>query len=180
MDVNSISRALDNLEIGLSKYITIMDLLTKVDVSKDNNFQRLYNGFYRLRQRTPEFYSDYYDFMEKSKNQDICFEEVVYHFNNKFHRIEASFSSKLAATINPNLPIWDSVVMKNLALKKPPNAHKDRLKETVEIYKKICTWYKDFLVTHDARTMVSMFNEKYPYAQITDVKKIDFILWQIR
>lgn len=37
MDVNSISRALDNLEIGLSKYITIMDLLTKVDVSKYNN-----------------------------------------------------------------------------------------------------------------------------------------------
>ena len=42
-------------------------------------------------------------------------------------RIEASFASKLHATLHPNAPVTDSVVLENLGLRLPAVAVPDRL-----------------------------------------------------
>ena len=169
--LDDVEEAINNLGIGLSKYTIIMDLLYKVDVSIDSDFQRLYNGFYRLRQREPEFYSEYYKYLEGNKNGDIRFDDALLYFYKKFQRIEASFSSKLVATLNPHLPVWDSIVMKNLGLKRPAQSSANRIDETIDIYNKICRWYEDFLETDKAKEMILFFNEKYPATSLTDVKK---------
>lgn len=44
----------------------------------------------------------------------------------------------------------------------------------------ISKWYEEFLHIQEAKEILSLFNDKYPNANITDVKKIDLILWQIR
>jgi hypothetical protein len=37
----------------------------------------------------------------------------------KYGKLEASFASKLLATIDPNLPVWDKHVLRNTGLKAP-------------------------------------------------------------
>lgn len=181
MDKAKVEKSLGKLESGLNKYLLIMKDFHNIDVSKDLDFQKKYNGFYRMRQRKVDFYEDYFAYMQENKrNVSLTYQDVLTHFYEKFNRIEASFSSKLLATINPNMPIWDSVVMCNLGLKKPSYSCKDKLAETINIYTQIKSWYEDFLASDEAREWIRLFDEKYNGIEITDIKKIDVILWQIR
>ena len=157
-----------------------MDRIKEVDVSKDVEFQKRFNGFYRMRQRKPEFYTEYYNFMESHKGEDVSFDRVLKHFYNEFERVEASFISNMVATLNPHLPVWDEFILKNLGLKKPAYGTKNRISKTVDLYNSIIKWYEDFLPTDDAKRMIELFDERYKDTDITDTKKIDLILWQIR
>ncbi len=55
MDESNIVTAINSARKGIAQYLEIMDLLPHVDVSRDRNFQRKYNAFYRVRQRPSEW-----------------------------------------------------------------------------------------------------------------------------
>ena len=180
MEWSKIEKSLEKIEPGLKKYEHIMNRLHETDVSKDIEFQRMFNGFYKMRQRKPEFYKEYYTLLEENKTNAISFGIVIEHLYRKFQRIEPSFSSKMVATINPNFPVWDEYVLTNLGLSKPAYGTKNRINKTISLYNDIVKWYVDFLPTDDAKKMIILFNDRYKGANITDTKKIDLILWQIR
>jgi hypothetical protein len=165
---------------GLKKYQDIMDGLQKVDVSSDAEFQKKYNGFYKVRQREEKFYLTYYSYMEVCKSKGTDFEKTLRYLYSKLNRIEASFSSKLVATINSEMPIWDVYVLKNLDKKTPSQYSKTRLEDTINLYKEIVKWYSVFVKTNDGEEMIKIFDQNYPSNSISNTKKIDFILWQIR
>ena len=168
---------LDRVEIGIEKYNWIMKRVHETDVSSDVEFQRTFNGFYRMRQRPTSSYASYYTYLEKNKNnQDLSFEDTVTYLYQETGSIHASFSSKLLATVNPNMPIWDKFVLQNLGLRTPYSYEKDRLQKTIQLDQKICDWYK----TDEAIKKLAGFNQQFPGVNITDVKKIDFILWSTR
>ena len=170
-------KILDRVKIGLAKYQWIMSHVHETDVSSNAEFQKFYNGFYRMRQRPADFYKTYYAFLEKSKNNPcLTFEEILTYLYNETGSIHASFSSKLLATVNPNMPIWDKFVLQNLGLRVPYSYEKDRLPKTVRLYQQICDWYE----SEQAREKLKVFNEMFPNEDISDVKKIDFILWATR
>lgn len=170
------------LRDGLKKYLEIMDVLHRVNVAEHKEFQKKYNHFYRMRQRKPEYYQMYYDYMqEMKKNKELLsFEDVFFHIQKKTGRCEVSFSSKLLATINPNKPVWDSFVLENLGIKKVYPTTKDREKKIVAAYHQICDWYGQFMQTEEADLIIEVFDEIYPDTNITNLKKIDLFLWQNR
>jgi hypothetical protein len=167
---------------GLEKYRRIMETLHKVDVSRDPEFQRLYNHFYRVRSRPPEFYPAYYGFMEANKcGASLNFAKIVRHFYERFERIEVSFSSKLLATIRPDMPIWDSYVTGNIGLKPPSSEDKDRrLEESIARYAELTGWYAGYMKSENGKEMIALFDKAHPGVSISDAKKIDFVLWQMR
>lgn len=115
--------------------------LTKIDTDRD--FQKSFNHFYRIRQRSNEFYELYYNYLEENKeNSKLTFEEVLKYFHEKLGRFEPSFASKILATIQPDMPIWDSFIISNLGFKAPSTTTKNRFNETVFLYEKICYFYK--------------------------------------
>ncbi|MEG2655504.1 MAG: hypothetical protein RSA29_07390 [Clostridium sp.] len=120
--------------------------------------------------------------MEDNKDKEIKFEDTFKYIYKELGRVEASFSSKLVATINPNLPILDSMVLGNIGISMP-GAYKDddyRIEEIIKIYYIVVEWYEEVLKSNKAKDMIKMFDEKYPDSNISEIKKIDFILWQIR
>jgi hypothetical protein len=148
--------------------------------------------FFRLGQarKSKEFLAAYFKFMQRHKNDDdLTFDAVLKHLYEQGGSVEPSFGSKLLSMINPKMPVWDSKVVENLELKEPPHYRtKDGKKcanihELDEFYREeICKWYKDFVASETAKEWIKLFDEHYPEAKdrITDVKKIDLILWQIR
>lgn len=172
----------DKIKTGLEKYLRIMQLVKTADVTKNGEFKKLFNGFYRIRQRSKEFYEALYWFLENHKNKNPSFEEALTFFYNKFQRLEPSFSSKIVATINPNLPVWDSEVLKRLKLKKPAayKSKEQRFKETLNAYQEILKWYSKFLHTDEAKKMIKNFDKNIGIINITPIKKIDLILWQTK
>jgi hypothetical protein len=175
-----IKEAIIKAKPGLEKYLNIMSMVKKVDVSKSVEFQKAFNGFYRMRQRPPIYYERFFAFMEKNKDSSPSFDKTLRYIHEESNRVEASFSSKLAATINPDLPIWDSVVLKNLDLKAPAYYRINRIEETIKVYEEIKNWYNNYLGTEEGKLVIDLFDQQYPNTGITDIKKVDFVLWQIR
>lgn len=163
----------------IKKYMNIVNDLYSVNVSQDREFQKRYNGFYKVRQKKKEFYDVYYKIMEKGKGKDITFEEVLLELYNELGSVEASFSSKLISTLDCKYPIWDSYVLKNLNIKAPRCGCKDRLRKTIETYNILCQWYDEFLICNEGIDIINKFNSMYP-CDISNTKKIDFLLWNIR
>ena len=167
----------DRIEAGIDKYCRIMERVRAVDVSADADFQKAYNGFYRIRQRPADFYRCYYGYLEQNKNNEaLTFEDVVTYLYQQTGSIHASFSSKLLATVNPDMPIWDKYVLQNLGLRTPYYYEKDRLEKIILLYQKICDWYH----SDEVMEKLQLFNRQFPGVDISDVKKIDFILWATR
>jgi hypothetical protein len=169
----------EKIRKGLKKYEWLMDNLKKVNVSQNLEFQRKYNGFYKVR-RGKEFRDKFYKKLESLKGKNPTFEEVLTYFWKESKHIEASFSSKFVATINPNLPVLDSEVLRNLGLKNPSGTDKDRLNKTIKVYGEIRRLHAKRLNSKEGKAQVSEFNKRFPNSGITDTKKIDLILWQTR
>ena len=180
IDIDVVKKTLPKIENGIDKYLLIMKSFRSCDVLNSIDFQKMYNGFYRIRQRSPEFYKCYYDYMEQHKNDSLTFKDIITHFYYSLNRIESSFSSKLLATVEPDMPIWDSIVLKNLGLKSPPYYKNDRLQSNIELYSHIVNWYTEYLKTQNAKDVLNVFDDIYPKVKLSNVKKIDFALWSIR
>ncbi|RTR26713.1 hypothetical protein EKG37_20620 [Robertmurraya yapensis] len=175
-----ISESLNKVGPGLEKYIRIQTMFYNVNVNKSEEFQRIYNGYYRMRQRPRAFYDTYYEFLEKSKVTEPSFESTLKYLYNELGRVEASFASKLVATVNPSKPVWDSVVLKNLRISPPSYYDKNRMKKIIDKYNSIEEWYITFLTSEEGRLAVKLFDEKFNNKELTSLKKLDLILWQIR
>ncbi|MCH6269363.1 hypothetical protein [Neobacillus citreus] len=158
-DETKIIEALTKAAPGIEKYQKIMDLVHQVDVSRDQEFQKIFNGFYRVRQRTPLFYETFFSFMERNKENPPSFEDTITYIYEQQDRFEASFSSKLVATLNPSMPIWDSVVLKNFGFKQPAYYKKNRMKEAIGIYTELINKY-DTILKHDEGQMIIKLFDK--------------------
>jgi len=181
MDRVSIIKAIDTSRTGIIKYLDIMGSFYKVDVSKDMNFQRKFNGFYRIRQRPIEWYEIYYSYMESQKGNKPQFAEVLRYLFAELKRYEPSFSSKLVATLNPDAPIWDQYVLNNIGVKPPAYSSGNKVNKAIDAYNQIQKWYEKFLLTEEANLIIQTFNETIRnHGKITDLKKVDFVLWQLR
>ncbi|PJZ65371.1 hypothetical protein CH371_13320 [Leptospira wolffii] len=174
-------KALPKIAEGLKKYERLMERFLRSDISKDGDFQREFNHFYRLR-RGEAFRKIYFEYMESKKKERHSFEETLLDLKAKTEngRIEASFASKLVATLDSKQPIWDSIVVRNLRLEVPKASDPDRVKKIVRLYSEIKRQYDDYLSSEEGRKTVLLFNSTYPQNTISDIKKIDFILWQTR
>ena len=184
--------SITEIERGLKKYISLRDQIHEVNVSKDRQFQKDYAVFFLLTQarKNEEFLAPYFQYMERHKNDDgLTFEAVLKHLYDNVGSVEPSFGSKLLSMINPKMPVWDSKVVENLALKEPPHYRQKNGKkyanidELIEFYREeICEWYNNHFNSGAAKEWIKLFDARYPEtkSRITDVKKIDLTLWQMQ
>ncbi len=174
-------QAINRAKFGIPKYLWLMDRLNTVDVSSDADFQRAYNGFYRVQRRRPDWYTAYYKYLEQSKTFPTSFPQVLDHIYQTTGRYEPSFASKLVATLNPHKPVWDKHVLSNLGRKAPGYYSRTKMQDAKGNYEQIESWYKSFLVSEEGSQWVQLFDEHVSdHHKMTDLKKVDFILWQIR
>ena len=162
----------------VEKYIMIMDGFHKCNVAQDRAFQRSFKGFYRVR-RNQEFCDVYFAFMEKHKCDNVLFEDILNHIFLHKNRIEPSFSSKMLATINPNMPVWDRFVLSQLSLTAPSYNQDNRLQACVKTYNELVGWYSEYVKTQNAKDVIAIFKQVFSQIKVTDVKKIDLALWSM-
>lgn len=169
------------IRTGIQKYQHLRQGLFNTDVSTNGEFQRVFNGFFKMRQRKEAFYTDFYRYMERHKKNGICFADALGFLYNRHGKMELSFVSKMVALVDPSFPIWDSVVASgHFGLKKPYANSKNRLEKTIKKYDEYCELYAAYMQTDEAKEKIELFDYYFPETDISDVKKVDFILWQER
>ena len=176
---NTINRA----KPGIAKYLAIMDKVDAVDVSTDASFQSMFKGFYRVRQKPVAWYGAYFSLMQQLKGSRPTFDVVLDSLSTALGNnvCEASFSSKLVATLDPWQPIWDKYVLANTGHKPPASTAPDKFAQAKRGYASIASWYATFLTSKNGKCWIRAFNDNVDqYWKVTDLKKVDFILWQSR
>jgi hypothetical protein len=180
VDISIAKESLIKKKSRINTYFEIMQEFNKFNFKDNDNFRKKFNGFYKIIRRSSEFYNMFYYYLEKNKTKNIKYEEVLKYFYDNFGKIEKSFSSKLLATINPNMPVWDSIIISKLGIKVPSYSVKNRFEIVVEIYYKIIEWFNQYLCTDNSKECIKVFDEVFPNNTITNIKKIDLVLWSIR
>ena len=164
---------------GIEKYQMLRRWLFDADVSIDRDFQKTYTGFFRMGRRSEAYYNDYYCYLQQHKVAGISFADALTYLYEKHGRLEMSFVSKMAAIVDPTLPIWDSIVTKGHFGIVVPYVG-DRLQKGIEKYSQYCREYATYMQTEEAHAKIAEFDKLFPGTEITDVKKLDFMLWQER
>jgi hypothetical protein len=118
--------------------------------------------------------------MEAVKVTGIDFPDALSEIFRRIGRIEASFASKLAATIDPSKPVIDKFVLNNFELKLPHWGSPDRRVRTVGVYRELCDAYRSFIESLTGIMLRERFDGRYPRTGVSELKKIDLVLWQIR
>jgi len=172
------------IEKSLYKYKEIMVLFKcSENIEKDEPFQKKFKTFYRMynAHKDPEFYKKYFKLLKKANaegNGDIHY--ILTQLKHVGNKNELSFASKLLATVNTKLPIWDSKVRERInegGVIKLKNNYKS-IEECVEAYNSLLAWYKNYMKSADAKKMIENFDSHLPKQKITPIKKVDFIFWQ--
>jgi len=170
-----IDSALGKLRKPIDTYSQLQRSLHFVNVAEDKEFQRRFTKYYGVRFLKPVHRQGLFDLLEESKKLPAVFGNILQKLSAVTGRVEESFASKLAATIDPNLPVIDRWVRSNLGL--PRAVSTENAKEN---HRKIGERYAEFLSTENGKYLIRRFAETYPEAHITHVKIVDFILWQTR
>lgn len=173
--------AKQELKAGIAKYKYIMEWVRQTDVSTDTEFQIAYRDFYRMRRfYNDEFALHYFKLMEQNKTvRSFSFKMALERVKHIQGTYEMSFSSKMAHTINPDTPIWDSIVTGHFGIRAPGKSQ-NREMRICETYDKFKQRFYDYMEDKEGQMLLKMFEEAFPESGISDVKKIDFILWQDR
>lgn len=192
MEIN-VERDLKNILIKRLEFDTYLEIVEYVkgdgkitgDSDEAKNFRKIYNAYFRVR-RNENWQNNYYEFMEANrKNKNLTFEEIIKYLNencktkNENGCVEPSFSSKLLAVVNTSCPIWDSIVLKNLDLKRYSNKGID---EAIEGYKKLSNIYTEFINSEKGKEELEKFKEYFRdyYSKIDDIsdtKIVDCLIW---
>lgn len=162
---------------GLPRYSRIIHRLGSVDVSADAEYQRDFNGYFRVR-RSSEWQRVFYAELERLKAMGAEFEPVLNYLYERTGHVEASFASKLVAVVDPTKPILDSKVLAYLGLRIGGPSPEYRLAAAVRAYGQIVEWYKAYLGSSEAAANIELFDSLLPdYEWVSDTKKIDFLIW---
>ncbi len=189
---------------GIKRYINIMKKRDNIEFYFED-FKEEYQKFYGMKRAirgyhipdSEKFYDVYFQYLKENLgNTSLSFEKVLKDLYDSHisDRVEASFSSKLLATVNPNMPVWDQNVFYQLKIPKPKtdSNHKDyQINETIKTYQVLMDKILEYLNSDLGREYIRVFNQVFDEVfqddcdifiwkeNITDVKKIDFVLWSL-
>ena len=107
---DEIALSLDELAKPIRQYAWIVAEVHRRDVSSDAELQRRFNHFWRVR-KNAAWRSAFYDLFEASKADGIDFQAALRRLHDRTGTVEASFSSKLVATLDPGRPVIDAFVL---------------------------------------------------------------------
>ena len=178
IDVSKLRSAQQMLERGVRKYLEILERYHTFGCA-DAQFQRLFTGFFRVR-RDETWRAAYYRLFAKYAEANDGLFLLLWDIHSATGRVEASFASKILALIDPDRPIWDKYVLKNLGIK-PPAQYLDtgvRIGMICDKMNTIQKAYERLSARQDMVDALAWFDADFPFArEISRMKKMDFLLW---
>ncbi len=169
-----------NVIRALNSYCWLQNSLLEVDVRADP-YRRKYIGFYRVVYRSAAWLDAYFALLQAEKaNNAISFARTLRKLSTEGN-VEGAFSSKLVATVRPDMPPIDKWVMLNLGLRRPTGSFDERIDGWIRLHADIRSRYKSLLeqeVFEEIQDYFKSWFQQFP--GLTGVKKLDILLWRLR
>lgn len=143
------------------------------------DYSRKFNYFYQVR-RNAAWRKKFYAIFHASRGKEIDFADIMDQLFKKTGQVEASFASKLAATLDPRLPIIDRHVLSYIGRKLPPShkESKERILTIIALHREMKREFKKFLKHKTGKYLLKRFRAEHPLSTANEMKMLDFVLWQ--
>ena len=167
--------------LALKKYEVIREKINNPshDISKDSDFKRDFNSFFRVR-REKKWQEKFYNYFQTVKNnKNIKFEDIIWYLYRTTGNIEASFSSKMLAAINPDMPIWDQFIVRAFNIE-ITGVKEKRVENIIKEYYGLIDKEKQELKKTSVQKAIKEFNEVFGEYKLSDIKILDYMLWNKR
>ncbi len=162
--------------LEIQSFLRLENLLDDTEVAK--NFRRTFNSFYQVR-RNEQWRNQFYGLFQELRRveQDLLsFENVLRELHHRTNQWEYSFSTKLLHTIDTTRSIIDRKVMEFLEVPFRGQRNEETLSAHYQNYEAII---KRLLATKVVEDILSEFDTRLPILRdISDTKKLDFVLWK--
>ena len=197
--------------LKLKKYNSIMETVKKlkkgikIDDAEKAEFRKNYITYYDMFYKSEKWQQEFFIYFEKClKDDNIKISKVLeklakldeeYDVNHK-PKVEFSFASKLIATINPDMPIWDSNVAqklgeeisqetKGILIKVGSKYMIDgydlttKINNAIRLYETLIKVEKE--ITKKYKREIEKFKEYFiDEYDLSDEKILDFYLWKLK
>ncbi len=146
--------------------------------------RRRFNAYYGVRRNAMwrELFYSRFEAAKASRLQGAeLFVDIVVGLQADTGRIEASFASKLVATLQPEHPIIDSVVRKWLAKHTTPPPFKGGVERVIAYYRWLDAFMVELAASREAERWSTTFEAAFPTrpgaVPIPAMKRLDFLIW---
>jgi hypothetical protein len=182
-------RILERLDTeSVDVYVFLCDRFAASDVMEDRIFQFVFRSYYRLDSAglTSEFKITYFKKLQALRTFKVIdlrcllmefFPIPTLQGNRSLH---FSFVSKLAHTINPSYPIYDSQVRKVFGFALPNYGRvESRIDKLLTFYSRLQSTYARITAGGLMRQTICSFETRFPAhcAKLSSTKVLDFIFW---
>ena len=167
---------------NLGQYNRTQTDLRETNVATDQKYQADYTKFYVVRWRSPAWRTNYYELLQREKfNEFLTFDAVLTELFEYDGRVETSFSSKIVATVRPDMPVYDKYVRKKLNIRVPKGTPEVRLAKAKRAYQEIEHFFAAALQSDTVHDLRVVFDSRFAcFKHFTATKKLDLLLWQSR
>ncbi len=169
------------MRIGVQKYCELLHLFRDINVATNEEYQSLYRDFYRTNLaliRCKNFETEYFTVLERWKNSTYFDSKKIFDDVCDINGdCEISFGSKILHNLDTEYPIWDSVVtIQHFGFRQVPG-NKEKTWNKYLNYKDA---FERYVQSTEGQKIIDLFDKRFPDNHISDVKKVDFVLWQDR
>lgn len=159
----------------LDRYDWLRASLPVLDIATDLEFQHTFSGLFRLRYMRTAHRPIYFGIMEANKRATgLTFRDLLTGYYADAGRWEVSFISKLLHIIEPNRPVWDSIVSRHLGL---TLSRQRNLQNCSDAYTELESEMNDLLGDPLFTAVESAFSARFPNRAYTPVRILDVSVW---
>lgn len=180
-----VSKAREIVELSetvdrLRKYKYIMGAVYSTEVAADYTFQEAYCDFYPMRKYySEEFLNRFFALMEEIKDSNSTEFRDAFVPLNEIGSVELmTAASLLIHSVTPRLPVWDKLVAKQFFDLDEPVGEEVEVEKCCKRYEEFQDLFYAYMNSPEGDSLVRVFDEKFPNAEISDVVKLDLIMWK--
>jgi hypothetical protein len=182
LDKDRLTAAFHTLEkrADVERLMRVLEIREKPGLASDRDYQKNYNGYYKLIRRKQSFYEAYYAVLENAASAAAppSLSLVLQELYKKTGERHLSFGSKLCATLDDTAVIFDKYVA---SFFKVPNSGLPRqnwLPKALDRYERIKQGIHDFTRHEEWPGIRSEFDLMFPQAKhLPDVRVADLVVW---
>lgn len=163
----------------LEKYFWLEEHLNRCNLAENEEFQRKFAHYYRMRFVSKAYRQAFFTLFEKVKDQEeVSFEDVARQLYTVDGKHEFSFITKMLHTIDTSKPIFDSQVKAALQLNRTYESDfEKRLQLDIGILNQISEQYQILLASARIQEVLAEIDRRSNPRKMSTEKKLDFILW---
>src|SRR5262245_57833385 len=160
---------------AVEKVLELNKVTESPALAESPEYQRKFKGYYKVRQKSQQFYRKFFAILRAgaAKEHRLTLEQLLFEFYRITGTWQLSFCSKLLATLDDRVVIYDRNLAQYFGVKRGSGCD-----GALNSYRELCFRLAAFIKQPGWSKIRSEFDAKFPASvHLSDTRKADLVIW---